>query len=74
MSLLNRVQLPVQLYNNESKLQLAIPHQAIRLYREGYPDSLNFADFRRQFEVLRIQPFEGGEGGDAVFDEREVGS
>ena len=47
--------------------------QAIRLYREGFPDSLNFADFRRQFEVLRVSPYEGKEGNDNLFDEREVG-
>ena len=40
----------------------------------GFPDCLSFADFRRQFEVLRITPFESGDvdGGDSVFDEREV--
>ncbi|XP_063674663.1 unconventional myosin-XVIIIa-like isoform X2 [Bolinopsis microptera] len=48
--------------------------QFIRLYREGYPDCLSFADFRRQFEVLRLTPFEGADadGGDSVFDEREA--
>ena len=40
----------------------------------GFPDCLSFTDFRRQFEVLRITPFESGDvdGGDSVFDEREV--
>lgn len=38
----------------------------------GFPDSMAFSDFRRQFEVLRITPFEGGETEDSVFDEREV--
>ncbi|KAL5255542.1 hypothetical protein ACHWQZ_G010943 [Mnemiopsis leidyi] len=48
--------------------------QSIRLYREGFPDCLSFTDFRRQFEVLRITPFESGDvdGGDSVFDEREA--
>ena len=48
--------------------------QAIRLYREGFPDSLNFADFRRQFEVLRVSAYEGKEDNDTLFDEREVTS
>ena len=39
----------------------------------GYPDSLHFADFRRQFEVLRVAPLSVEDDRETEFDEREVG-
>ena len=61
---------------NSHVLQKLGTFSLVTYCQPGFPDCLSFADFRRQFEVLRITPFEGGEaacdGGDSVFDEREV--
>lgn len=46
--------------------------QAVRIYRQGYPDSLHFADFRRQFEVLRVAPLSVEDDRETEFDEREA--